>query len=197
MSTIKHKIRGTATVIGRDGDRVRIKYDSDGYETVLIIPDSFTYGIFEIGEELQREVDLTLEAKKEAERIKHEEMKAAIAQAAAAKTPGVKANRTPKTPAKVKIKGAIESDFEKYLIASGYSVETPSGLPSTVSEYIRAINSILEDEGLTWNGLISRISELVMIYGKGGAKEDVGSKSNWTYINALHRFEDFVNNATP
>jgi len=196
MSVIKHKFRGTAAIVGRDGNRVRIRYDSDGYETELLIPDSFTLGIFEIDQELQHEVDLAVEEKKEAERIKRAEREAELAQAAANST-GVKVNRTPKTPTKIKIKGSIESNFEKYLIASRYSVQTPSGAPSTVAEYIKAVDSVLDDEGLSWANLANHITRLVSLYGDGGAKEAIGKKRKSIKINALRRFEDFVNNSTP
>ena len=197
MATVKHKFRGTATILGRDGDHIRIKYDRDGYETELVMPDSFTFGIFEIDQELQREVDLVLAAKKEAENLAREKRNEVLAQAVAAKTAGVKTHRTPKAPAKVKMRGAVERDFEKYLIASGYSVQTPSGLPSTVAEYINAVDSILDDEGLSWGDLKSHITRLVSLYGTGGPKEANGRKRNYIYINALYRFADFVNNATP
>ena len=196
MSTIKHKFRGTATIVGREGNRVRIKYDSDGYETTLLIPDSFTLGMFEIDEELQREVNLVVEAKREAERIKRAERDTALAQEALTKSVGVKANRTPKTPAKVKIKGAVDIGFEEYLIASEYSVQTPSGAPSTVAEYINAVDVILDDEGLSWANLPNHIGRLVSLYGDGGAKEAIGKKRKSININALRRFLDFVNNST-
>lgn len=198
MKTLKHKWLGTATIIRREGDRMTIKYDKSDSEVILKMPDSFVSGMFLIDDELQREVDEAVAAKKEAERIAQEarEAQRALEQAQNAKNPVVKTGRTSKTPAKIKIKDTIEKDFEEYLIASGYSVETPSGNPSTVNSYITAVNSILEDEGLTWNGLITQISKIVLLYSEGGEKEDIGSKSNYTYLNALRRFADFVDNST-
>ena len=200
MGTVKHKILGMAKIIRRDGDRITIKYDKDGKEVELKFPDSFITKpcLFVLDAELQREVDEAVATKKEAARIERESREAqrAMEQAQNAKNPVVKTGRTSKTPAKIKIKDTIEKDFEEYLIASGYSVETPSGNPSTVNSYITAVNSILEDEGVTWNSLITQISKIVLLYSEGGEKEDIGSKSNYTYLNALRRFADFVDNST-
>ena len=55
----------------------------------------------------------------------------------------------------------------------------------------------MEEEKLTWQSLSTQISSVVSLYDVGGAKEEIGSRSNYTYINALRRFEDFVNNSTP
>ena len=93
------------------------------------------------------------------------------------------------------MKHTIEEEFERFLIKSGYSEITPSGLPSTVYSYTKAVNSILEEEHLTWSELVNQISHIIPLYSQGGAKEDIGNKSNQIYINALHRFEDFVNNS--
>ena len=85
--------------------------------------------------------------------------------------------------------------FEEYLIASGYSIETPTGSPSVVQSYIRAVNKIMKNEGLTWDSLKTNIDVIVALYGKGGAKELEGLEQHATYINALRRFEDFVNHS--
>ena len=197
MKTLRHKIKGTAQIIGRDERFITIKYDCDGYVSNVKFPEGFISNMFVIDEELQREVDAALEAKNEAEKIAREARETARKQAQAAQPIPVTIGRTSKKPAKIKIKGAIEQDFENYLIASGYSIETPSGAPSTVNSYITAVNSVLDDEGLTWNSLIDQIARIVPIYDEGGAKEDIGSKSNYTYLNALRRFQDFVNNSMP
>ena len=195
MKTLRHKMRGTAQIVGRDEKFITIKYDRDGYESKVKFPEGLASDMFVLDEELQREVDAAVEAKNEAERIAREEREAARKQAQLTQATPVKVSRTSKKPAKIRIKGAIEQDFENYLIASGYSIETPSGNPSTVNSYITAVNSILGDEGLSWNSLIDQIDRIVPIYDEGGAKEDVGSKSNYTYLNALRRFQDFVNNS--
>ncbi|MBQ8287343.1 MAG: hypothetical protein IJX76_01050 [Clostridia bacterium] len=196
MGTVKHKRFGEAKIIHRDGDRITIKYDKSGMETELKIPESFTVGIFEIDADLQREVDAALEAQEEKRRVERAEREAQRAWVQVVHAPAAETNRARKKPAKVKVKGTIEMDFEEYLIASGYSEETPSGAPSTVNAYLNAVALILDAEHLTWQSLIDQISMVVALYDIGGAKEDIGSKSNYTYINALRRFEDFVNNST-
>lgn len=196
MKTLRHKIRGTAQIVGRSDKFITIKYDCDGYVSNVKFPEGFSSNMFVLDEELQREVDAALKAKNEAERIAREAREAARKQAQLTQAaPVMTVSRTSKKPAKIKIKGVIEQDFENYLIASGYSIETPSGNPSTVNSYITAVNSILDDEGLSWSSLIDQIDRVVPIYDEGGAKEDVGSKSNYTYLNALRRFQDFVNNS--
>jgi len=196
MGTVKHKLFGMAKIIRREGDRITIKYDKDGTVVELKIPDSFITKpcLFVLDAELQREVDAIVEARNEEARILRAEKEAQRAQEKAVQNV-VGTNHSHKKPAKVKIKGMIEQSFEEYLIASGYSEETPSGAPSTVNSYITAVNSILGDEGLSWNSLIDQIDRIVPIYDEGGAKADIGSKSNYTYLNALRRFQDFVNNS--
>lgn len=48
--------------------------------------------------------------------------------------------------------------------------------------------------GLRWQ---KKISSIASLYDIGGAKEEIGDRGNRTVINALRRFEDFVNNSTP
>ena len=195
MATVRHKWLGTAEIIRRKGDRIFIKYHKSGDVIELKMPDSFLHDIFEIDAELQREVDAAVEAKKEAERIAREAREAERAKAKAVQAETVSTDHSRKKPAKVKIKGTIEVAFEEYLIASGYSIETPTGKPSVVQSYIRAVNKIMKNEGLTWNSLKTNIDVIVALYGKGGAKESEGLEQHETYINALRRFEDFVNNS--
>jgi hypothetical protein len=198
VGTVKHKLFGMAKIIRRDGDRITIKYDKDGTVVELKIPDSFVTNpcLFVPDAELQREVDAIVEARKEEARILRAEKEAQRAQEKAVQNV-VDTNYSHKKPAKVKIKGMIEQSFEEYLIASGYSEETPSGAPSTVNAYIKAVEYVMEEEKLAWQSLTTQISSVVSLYDIGGAKEEIGSKSNYTYINALRRFEDFVNNSTP
>ena len=89
--------------------------------------------------------------------------------------------------------GPIAESYEEYLIKAGYSLETDSGNPSTVYAYANAVQSVIDEEGITWNTLQTNISTIVKKYDIGGAKETFGCKSNKTVINALRRFEEFVN----
>ena len=198
MATVRHKWFGTAQIIRREGDLIVIQYDKTGTKSNLKFPDSFITKpcLFVLDTELQREVDAIVEARKEEARILRAEKEAQRAQEKAVQNV-VGTNHSHKKPAKVKIKGMIEQSFEEYLIASGYSEETPSGAPSTVNAYIKAVEYVMEEEKLAWQSLTTQISSVVSLYDIGGAKEEIGSKSNYTYINALRRFEDFVNNSTP
>jgi hypothetical protein len=89
--------------------------------------------------------------------------------------------------------GPIAESYEEYLIKEGYSLETDSGNPSTVYAYANAVQSVIEEEKTTWNALRTNISTIVKKYDIGGTKEEFGCKSNKTVINALRRFEEFVN----
>ena len=200
MGTVKHKLFGMAKIIRRDGDRITIKYDKDGKEVELKFPDSFITKpcLFILDTELQREVDEAVAAKKEAERIAREarEAQRALEQA----TTKVSANgtkRSGKTFVAVKRTGDIEKDFEHFLKANNYSEETKNGTKSTVYFYVNAVKVVIEDEGLDWAALMQEISDVVRIYDIGGAKEEVGYRGNNTVINALRRFQDFVNNSMP
>jgi len=84
--------------------------------------------------------------------------------------------------------------FEKYLTERGYSVETPSGLPSTTYDYAKMrIPKICEREGILVEQLAHNISHYVKKYDDGGSESKFGNKSHRAFINALKRFEEFVN----
>ena len=116
--------------------------------------------------------------------------KAASAEVATV-APSHRRGRIPSSP--VTVKGSIEKSFEVYLLNAGYCGYTASGTPSTVFSYIRAIKKVLEAEGLSWYTLQNNIENIVPIYDIGGAKQHIGAKSNCTVINALKRFQEFVN----
>ena len=101
-------------------------------------------------------------------------------------SPSSSGRRKPSSP-----KCATQLSYETYLENKGYSLTTPSGNDSTVYSYSDAVNKILDEERLTWNSLKNEISDVIKTYDAGVAKEDIGNKSNKTYINALKRFKDF------
>lgn len=87
----------------------------------------------------------------------------------------------------------MREQFKAYLIKEGYKEYTPSGLPSTVYDYIKRIDFICEEEGLlSWTQLASNINHYVINYDVGGRKESVGELSHRAVINALKRFRDFL-----
>ena len=88
----------------------------------------------------------------------------------------------------------LRTGFEKYLIEQGYKVTTPSGNPSTVYDYIKRIDKIIEWENLySWEELAKNISKYVVQYGIGGIKQSYGQKSHAAVINALLAFQRFLN----
>ena len=197
MKTLKHKWLGTATIIRREGDRMTIKYDKSDSEVILKMPDSFVSGMFLIDDELQREVDAALEEKKEAARIEREAREAQRAETQSTTiTHRSGTRRSGRTFTRVQLTGDYEKDFESFMLKNGYSAKTENDTKSTVYAYVNSVKSVMSDEGLDWTSLVKQISSIASIYDIGGAKEAIGDRGNRTVINALRRFEDFVNNST-
>ena len=84
------------------------------------------------------------------------------------------------------------NEYEKYLISIGYKQTTPSGHPSTVYQYLKAIRNVCDEEGINLIELKENIISIILKYDIGGKKETIGAKSHKTVINALKRFEDFL-----
>ena len=84
------------------------------------------------------------------------------------------------------------NEYEKYLISIGYKQTTPSGHPSTVYQYLKAIRNVCDEEGINLIELKENISSIILKYDICGEKETIGVKSHKTVINALKRFEDFL-----
>ena len=192
MQTVKHKIFGIGEVIGREtkesGTSVTIKF-KNGKELRLAIPESFMVDVVVAEGSLKDEVDAVI-AEREA-RKKERWERGGAEFAAASTTPSVGRVRRPAAP--VASKGNIETDFEEYLANAGYREYTDSGNPSTVFSYSHAIRKVLDEEGLSWHTLKSCIDNIVHVYDIGGSKFHLGAMSNFTVINALRRFREFVN----
>lgn len=87
----------------------------------------------------------------------------------------------------------MKEEFEDYLLDLGYKETTPSGLPSTVSQYINAIDKVVQWEHLgNWQQLIPRLPILLREYGVRGIKAYLGARGHNTVINALYRFAEFI-----
>lgn len=82
--------------------------------------------------------------------------------------------------------------YENYLISVGYKQTTPSGHPSTVYQYLKAIRNVCDEEGISLQGLKDNIGTIIIKYDVGGEKESIGAKSHKTVINALKRFDEFI-----
>ena len=193
MQTVKHKMFGIGEVINREikenGTYITVRF-KNGKEMRCAIPDSFTLGIMDAEGSLKEEVDAAIAEKKAREEARMEQLKVESA-VVATSTPSHRHGRKPVTS--MTAKGSIELAFEEYLINAGYKEETDSGNPSTVFSYTNAIKKVLEEEGLSWHSLQNDIENIVPIYDIGGLKQHLGAKSNYTVINALKRFNEFVN----
>lgn len=82
-------------------------------------------------------------------------------------------------------------NFKTYLIKQGYSELTPSGNPSTVYDYGKRVENILERERISILKLAENIDFYVSKYDTHGIEAEYGNKSHRAIINALKRFQDF------
>lgn len=205
MSKIIHDKFGAGTIIHREeksgGSYLAVRFDESGKEMRLAIPASFENGHFTVEGDLKAEIEAAVSAKNA---LAEEKKKASLAgikppamprkKRISSKTKSSHPAGAGHSPAPYTTGGTIEGDFERHLISEGYKTVTPSGAKSTVYTYIDAIkNNVLEGESISWSALKGDISRIVALYGEGGAKERIGSKSNNTVICALRCFESFVN----
>ena len=193
MQTVKHKMFGIGEVIDREvkenGTYITVRF-KNGTKVKCAIPYSFMHGIMEAEGSLKEEVEAAIAKKKVREQAKW----AALSAESTVPTASTPSNRRGRIPnSHVAVRGSIELAFEEYLVNAGYKEETDSGNPSTVFSYIHAIKKVLEEEGLSWYALQNDIENIVPIYDIGGLKQHIGAKSNHTVINALKRFNEFVN----
>lgn len=190
---VHHKIYGSGQVVGREvkdnGTYITVMFEN-GKELKFGIPSSFELGLITAEGSLKEEIDAAIAEKKANKKAKLEEFIATV-NVATHHAPSHRHGRTPATS--VVRKGLIEKEFEEYLISAGYKEETDAGNPSTVFSYTNAIKKVLEEENISWSALQNDIDHIVPIYDVGGAKQHIGAKSNCTVINALKRFNEFVN----
>ncbi len=192
MDMVKSKIFGMGKVISKEvkekGTYITVEFES-GRQVVFGVPGSFLTGALEAEGDLKVEVDKAIAEKVALEIAERESKKISTPDSDESKKT-VKTSK--KSPKKVMPTGPIAESYEEYLIRAGYSLETDSGNPSTVYAYANAVQSVIDEESITWNSLKTNISTIVKKYDVGGAKETFGCKSNKTVINALKRFEEFV-----
>ncbi len=188
MNTIKHKTFGTGKEISRETQNERTYITVrfiNGREIRMVIPESFENGNVEVEGPLKDEIE---SAKAEKSTRINEKVAAVNKRRAAAA-----AAKTPRHPRRTPPAGSVAKDFEDYLIKAGYKRESESGNRSTVDSYLKAVEAVRDEEGVTYSFLARNISAIASKYDIGGDKVDFGNKSNRTYINALRRFEDYVN----
>jgi len=83
--------------------------------------------------------------------------------------------------------------FENYLIKKGYSQYTPSGHRSTTYDYAKVrIPKICKKEQISVEQLANNINYYVRKYDFGGSESAFGNKSHRAFINAIKRFEEFL-----
>lgn len=194
MQTVKHKLFGKGEVICKDvketGATIVVRFEN-GTEKTFSIPDSFLLGVMDAEGTLKDEVERAIEEKKE--RLLEAKRAREKANATACVPPKKICKGGRKPAKKSNVKGTLEKAFEEYLIKAGYKEETASGNPSTVSCYVKGVETVLYEEGISWSTLEANISTIIPKYDVGGEKEHIGAKSNSTVINALRRFEEFIN----
>lgn len=188
MNTIKHKIFGTGKEISRETQNERTYVTVrfiNGREMRMVIPESFENVNIEVDGPLKDEIE---SAKAEKSARINEKVAAVNERRSAAISA-----RIPRHPRRTPPAGSVVKDFEDYLIKAGYKRESESGNRSTVDSYLRALEAVRHEENVTYSFLARNISSIAAKYDIGGDKVDFGNKSNRTYINALRRFEDFIN----
>lgn len=191
MKTIRHKLFGKGTIVAQEfrdiGSYITVRFES-GRESRFAIPESFSTGMIIAEGTLKNEVDAAIADKNERERIVRESR-------AVIHPTSVRGYRAPRyrTGAAVLTAGdkMVRDAYESYLVSEAYAELTPKGAPSTVPQYVRAVESVLEEEHLTWSSLTAHIARIVSLYDEGGVKEFEGKRGHKTVINSLRRFEEF------
>lgn len=87
-----------------------------------------------------------------------------------------------------------KEDYKTYLREQGFKEFTPNGAPSTISQYLNAIEKIIHLKNYIngWSDVAQNIDILIKEFDDGGAFADFGTSSHRTPINALKRFNDFL-----
>ena len=191
MMTIKHKLFGEGTIVAQEvkeiGSYITVHFDN-GREARFAIPESFKTGMIIAEGALKNEVDTAIADKNErarAARASRVEIAPTTVRCRRSSACGV-GSAVISTADKM-----VKDAYEAYLINEEYTELTPKGAPSTVPQYVRAVESVLEEEHLTWSSLTAHIARIVSLYDEGGAKEFEGSRGHKTVINSLRRFEEF------
>lgn len=190
MDMVRHNTLGYGEVMSKEVisgfTMLNVRFEN-GKEMKLGIPSSFETGAVEALGDLKDEVDQAIAAK-----LARFTAPVAPTQNHVAVSTHNKA-RNKKSPKKVTVNGPVSVAFETYLKKAGYRINPPSGGRSTVPQYVNSVESVLSEEGISWDTLKTNISSIAPKYDVGGTKEAFSAKSNRTVICALRCFEDFAN----
>ena len=163
---IIHKKFGQGEVINKtvneNGTYITVRF-SGGKKSLMAIPESFESGVVEALGDLKEEVDKAIQLKKELQEKlaleKELQEKLALEKAKELESTTHNKVRSGRKPlGEVKVKGPIQIEYERYLEAAGYPVVGVSGNDSTVPAYSRAVEKVIENEGITWVDLKNNIS---------------------------------------
>lgn len=80
----------------------------------------------------------------------------------------------------------MKQQFRLYLQNRNYRPAT------TIPAYINSIEKICAEENLSWMGIAENIHKLVKDYDSSGVKAELGEYGHRTVINALKRFQEFI-----
>ena len=196
MFTVNHTKFGHGEIIGKEvkGDNIyfTIKFDDGKVSRFLL--ESFENGQLTAEGNLKDEIDCAISEKHDRELEKKNiasTLRKAVAAAMSVRSPRTRTRVI--RPVAATVGGPTEAAYECYLIKSGYRIWSDSGKPSTVPRYVHGVNTVLEEEGISWTVLQREIDNIIDLYDVGGRKYHIGSRSNRTVINALKRFREFVN----
>lgn len=161
MDMVKSKVFGMGKVINKEvnekGTYLTVEFES-GRQGVFGVPGSFLTGALEAEGSFKEEVDKAI-AERKALEIAEKERKKTETPASDESKKTVKPSK--KSPGKVMPTGPVAESYEESLIKAGYSLETDSGNPSTVYSYANAVQTVIDEEGITWNTLQTNISTIV------------------------------------
>lgn len=87
---------------------------------------------------------------------------------------------------------SIIEKYEIWLQDKGYSTVTPSGHPSTASDYVKRVKKVASEEGMEVQELAECIDDILPQYSEGGVKADKGTVSHRAVLNALKQFKNFI-----
>ncbi|GEM_PF-639950 len=87
--------------------------------------------------------------------------------------------------------------FAGWLLSNGYKEYGISGNKSTVYQYSKYIEDVMERESMSQMTLKDNIAQIVKKYDVGGECEELGQRGHRTCINALKKYYEYVGMGAP